>query len=257
MAVKPYNPESYWDQVAHEIGSRRELKLIAGDDEPYYRYKRAKFLQLLNRLDVTGKTVLEVGSGPGGNLDVLSRKGAGALYGADVSQRMIALSRRLLQGRGVEIRKTNGTSLPFEDRFFDLVFTSTVLQHNTHEESLRGLITEICRVSRSEVVIFERIEPVVKGHDSNLGRPVSYYAALFREQGFELRETRFLHIQASYVVCGLIRKLFNPRSRREGESLTSFSLWLQRVLLPLTRILDRWVPGKRDLGMLHFTRPAS
>ena len=38
-----YDREAYWDKVAEEISSRNDLKIIAGDDEPYYRYKRKLF----------------------------------------------------------------------------------------------------------------------------------------------------------------------------------------------------------------------
>jgi ubiquinone/menaquinone biosynthesis C-methylase UbiE len=250
-----YHTEAYWDDVAKHIREREGSNLIAGDDEPYYRYKRSLFLQLFSGLQVRDRSVLEIGSGPGGNLLQLKQMGCKKVAGADISSNMIALAQRSL-GEHAIIRKTDGVSLPFENRSYDLVFTSTVLQHNTDEGKLILLIKDMARVAKEEIVLFERIEKTVRGHESNLGRPVSYYANLLNSCGFKLEETRFLPIQASYYTCGAIRKLFNSKSRKEGEPLSPFSILLEKVTLPVTRVLDRLIPSNRDLGMLRFTRKA-
>ncbi len=251
---KPYNPESYWDEVAGEISSRNELKIIAGDDEPYYRYKRKRFLELLGSLDFTGKSVLEIGSGPGGNLDFIDRKGCQSITGADISSQMIELAKENLKGRQIELVKINGTDLPFEDHSFDIVFTSTVLQHNPNEKNLKSLVTEICRVSSQEVFLFERIEAKIKGHESNVGRPVSYYESLLKPHGFSLSEIRSLPIQASYYTCGIIRKVLNPKHRKEGQPLTRLSVALENLTIPVTSLLDKIIPSRRDVIFMRFSK---
>ena len=248
-----YNKEAYWDKVAEEISSRDDLKIIAGDDEPYYRYKRKLFLRLFDTIDFKNKTVLEIGSGPGGNLDFLTHKACRKVAGVDISPQMVQLSKKLLEGKNVEITKIDGVHLPFENNSFDIVFTSTVLQHNTDEEKLKQLMAEIARVSSSDVILFERIEKTIRGHETNLGRPVSYYASLLKP-GFSLIETRFLPIQASFYTCGAIRKIFNSKNRAEGEPISKLSYILENVSLPVTRLLDKVVPSKRDLGMLRFRK---
>ena len=248
----PYNKEEYWDRVAREIDRRDQGRLIAGDDEPYYRYKRKLFLELFRTIPFQGKKVLEIGSGPGGNLEEAHALGAEKVTGADVSAEMVKLATGRLRGKAIDIVKVNGTDLPFENDYVDLTYTSTVLQHNTNEEELKKLIAEICRVSRTEVILFERIEKTVQGHSSNLGRPVSYYQALLAPHGFQLEEVKFLPLQVSYYVSGAIRKLFNPGSRKEGEALTKTALAIQNLTLPFTRVLDKIIPCKRDVGMLRF-----
>ena len=156
--------------------------------------------------------------------------------------------------RSVQVQKIDGYSLPFDSNYFDIVFTSTVLQHNTDEVQLKELIKNICRVSGSEVIIFERIEKDITGHETNLGRPIGYYSQLFKENGFSLIGSRFLPIQASYFLCGTIRKLFNRGDRVEGEPVTRFSYLLESCILPVTSFIDKLIPSKRDLGMLRFTR---
>jgi hypothetical protein len=39
-----YNPETYWSRVGQEIEKRAGDNVVAGDDNPYYRYKRSRFL---------------------------------------------------------------------------------------------------------------------------------------------------------------------------------------------------------------------
>lgn len=252
--TKPYNPETYWDTVAENISSRQDLKIIAGDDEPYYRYKRRRFLELLHSIDFSGKTVLEVGSGPGGNLAIIYEKGCSKITGVDISQHMVTLSKQLLAGKNIEVFKTNGTDLPFADRSFDIVFTSTVLQHNTNEAVLHQLIKEICRVSKSEILLFERVESIIKGHESNLGRPIEYYEKILHTNNYKLTAKNSLPIQASYFVCGPIRKVFNRRDRKEGEPLTQLSVVLEKLVLPVTSIVDKIVPSNRDVMLLKFKR---
>jgi ubiquinone/menaquinone biosynthesis C-methylase UbiE len=246
-----YYPEPYWDEVAQQISDRPDNNIIAGDDEPYYRYKRKLFLRWLDLVDLSEKSVLEIGSGPGGNLVYLSTKGCKELAGTDISSNMIAMATKSLAGKQVKLVKTDGISLPFEDNHFDIIFTSTVLQHNTNEAQLALLIKDICRVARDEVIIFERIGKKISGHETNIGRPVSYYSSLFSQHGFALTSTALLKIRASYYVCGTIRKLFNRKQRKEGEPITKVSYVLQKVSLPVTMLLDKIIPGK-DLGVLKF-----
>jgi ubiquinone/menaquinone biosynthesis C-methylase UbiE len=249
-----YNPEKYWDQVAQQIDSREEVKLIAGDDEPYYRYKRKRFLEVLGSIDFSGKTVLEIGSGPGGNLEFIYNKGCSSITGVDISGQMVNLAKKNTAAKNIEVLKINGSELPFRDHHFDLVFTSTVLQHNTNEENLFQIVAEICRVSANEVILFERIEQSIKGHASNLGRPVAYYEKLMSENGFVLVKKKSLPIQASFFVCGIIRKLFNKSSRKEGAPLSSLSIFLEKITLPVTSVLDRFIPSHRDVLSLQFRR---
>ena len=248
-----YHPEPYWSEVAQRIKSRAGINVLAGDDEPYYRYKRKRFLSLLLGLPFNGKSVLEIGHGPGGNLAEVYRHQPAQLHGVDISADMIALAGSHLPS-SVHLHKINGTQLPFEDKTFDIVFSATVLQHNTDENMMKQLLTEMCRVSKDQVVLFERIESTIKGDDLCKGRPVSYYAELCASQGFELESTSFINIRVSYYVCGAIRKGLNPKQRKEGEPLNMLSLALQNLTLPITKVLDRIFPSQKDVGRLIFKR---
>jgi len=254
--MSDYHPEPYWSQVAAEIGAREGVNVIAGDDEPYYVYKRIKFLKLLLELDLAGKHVLEIGPGPGGNLLELSKKQTGRLVGADISAEMIKIARSRLPDH-VELVKTNGTKLPFEDSTFDIVFSATVLQHNSDDAMMRKLAGEMARVSGDQVYLFEQVNSKISGDHLMRARPVPYYASIMAEHGFELAETKMIDIVPSYYVCGAIRKGLNPRSRKEGEPLTSFSLLMQRLTLPITKVLDGVITPQKDLARMRFVRKKS
>jgi len=251
-----YHPEPYWSKVAKRITKRADGTLVAGDDEPYYRYKRAKFLDLLDSVDVSGKTVLEIGQGPGGNLQFLTKKDPSKLVGVDISTEMVNLAKSNLP-EDVEIIKIDGTSLPFPDQSFDIVFTATVLQHNTDHEMLGKLVDEICRVSKDQVVLFERIESGLVGDELCEGRPVFFYERLMALNGFILKETRHMNIFVSYLTAGSIRKLFNPKAREEGEPLNRFSIMLQKLLLPGTKQLDKVFTRNEDVTKMDFKRESA
>jgi hypothetical protein len=251
-AKKEYHPEPYWSEVAGRIAAREGRNVIAGDDEPYYRYKRERFLELLHSVDFSFKKVLEVGPGPGGNLSEVLRQNPAELHGADISQDMIDLASRHLDDERVKLTKIDGRHLPFPNNYFDIVFTATVLQHNTDEAMLKQILSEICRVSNDRVILFEMVAPEISGDELCMSRPPGYYADLVRPHDYELREIEHINIYTSYMLAGFTRKLLNPRSRREGEPLTPLSLTVQRLGLPLTRKLDNIFKVKKDVARMVF-----
>lgn len=248
-----YNVEEYWSTVADRIDERHGRNFIAGDDEPYYRLKRKQFLKLFNEVDYLNKSVLEIGPGPGGNLKEVYKHKPSKLFGADISQSMIDIAKQNIPA-DVKLFKTDGITLPFEDDSVDIVYSVTVLQHNTDEKALSELMKEMARVSKQEVHLYERIEKVIKGDKLNFGRPVSYYAQHFSKAGFELKSVKFLNIQASYALAGFTRKYLNAKERIEGEPLTRFSLGIQKVFMPLTRLLDKMIKQKRDLARIVLVK---
>ena len=248
-----YHPEKYWSEVSELIKQRNDDNVIAGDDEPYYRYKRNRFLEMLSTIDFNNKNVLEVGCGPGGNLIEVLKKNPKNLQAVDISENMVKLATKNTLGK-VAIHKINGTKFPFDDKTFDIIFTATVLQHNTDEQMLTQLIAEICRVSTNRVCIFERVDSKIKGDELCLGRPVSYYENIFKSNNFELVEKEFINIRVSYLICGAIRKIFNSSNRTEGQPITKFSVFLQNVTLPIYKVLDKIFKSKSDLTKLVFVR---
>lgn len=254
MLKDDYQPEAYWSAVGKRIAARAQShNVIAGDDEPYYRYKRREFLKLLREVNFTGRSVLELGCGPGGNLIEVLKLAPRQLTAVDISAQMISLARQKVPAM-VELIKIDDSTLPFADQTFEVVFTATVLQHNTDENMLRQIMAELCRVSVQQVILFERIEQTIQGDALCVGRPLPYYAEIMAAHGFELTEQKFINVRVSYYVCGAIRKLLNPLNRQEGEPLNKISEWLQTFTLFFTRPLDKIFTSTKDIARLIFVR---
>jgi ubiquinone/menaquinone biosynthesis C-methylase UbiE len=249
-----YTPERYWNDVAVRISGRNQSKTLAGDDDPYYQYKRRKFLSLLKKIIFFKKKVLELGPGPGGNLLEVYKLRPGELHGVDISEEMIQIADEVIKDTTIQLQKGDGKKIPYPDNYFDLCYTATVLQHITNESMLGNTIREMCRVTKKDIYLFEKIEKKIKGTELCLGRPVKYYQSLFQMEGFNLRGTEFLNIQISYWVCGVIRKTFNSKKRKEAEKESTISNFFQKMILPVTIKLDMIFKKKRELAMLHFSK---
>lgn len=72
--------------------------------------------------------------------------------GIDVRPEVIAVARRRLGDRPVDLRVADGLRLPFDDRSFDVVHASLVLHHLEEGEAI-ALLAEMARVARLGVVV--------------------------------------------------------------------------------------------------------
>ena len=108
--------------------------------------------------------------------------------------------------------------------------------------------------SQNNRTLFEKIDSVIKGDDLCYARPVQYYADLVSPHGFELASTEYINIRSSYFVSGAIRKGLNTSKRQEGEPLNRISTLLQKITLPVTKILDKIFSSKKDVARLEFIK---
>src|SRR5690606_35855960 len=209
-------------------------------------YKREVFLEKLNSVvGWSSHSVVEYGCGPGGNLIFLSQHDIVSLKGIDISQAMLDLARKNSAGLKcpLELILTDGKQIPLATDSVDVVFTSTVLQHNVDDDTVNTIISELCRVSSDVVLLCEHTESNRKLlHNHFVGRTMLYYQGQVSGHGYYLESVHYLDIQVSYYVMGAIRKLFNSRSRKEGEALSRISLRLQKMVSGITRRLDRYLP---------------
>ena len=263
--MNKFDLETYWSSVGEQIRSRAHESHVAGDDNPYLRYKRAKFLaRFLRAMDFAGKVVLEVGCGPGGNLlDIAQRQPPKKLIGVDISQVMVDLARENLARRNVvaELHKIDGVHLPFADRSVDLAFTVTVLNHVTDGAMLQSLVREICRVTKGTVVAMEDTGPAgLNGTGAGINRRVDVYAAVFAPCDFELSGHRYLQTRFSRAWYFRVLRRFPLKAypvAAEGETMRLLPRLLVASLLPITRILDDVAGDSRELTKMVFHRKPS
>ncbi len=237
-----YDMGSYWSSVAQQIQQRGPGHVIAGDDSPLYRSLRERFLKEFEALHFRDKVVLEVGCGPGGNLRIAAQHGPKLLIGCDVSGKMLELALENLRGIAKRIRliQTNGSELPLEDQSVDDTFTVTVLNHVTDDVVLDQLVSEVCRVTRREIFLFEETSPIPRKQLSFVARTVPSYRAVFEKHGFVLTERKQIGKPIGSAACGLVRRLTNPR-HREGEPIKRLTCGIEAAILPITDPVDRFL----------------
>ncbi len=92
--------------------------------------------------------ILDIGCGTG-TLDLMIAEtlDKGSIYGIDVAPKMIEVARKkaLRKGKKTDYQIGSSTALPYEDNYFDVVFTSLIFHHLTLEEKTKTL-REISRV---------------------------------------------------------------------------------------------------------------
>ena len=104
---------------------------------------------LVNDLDLTGKTVLDIGSGLGGPACHLASAHGALVTGVDIEPQLIDLSRRRAQQLGVQdcarFVLVEPGPLPFEDDSFDVVISAGAL---TQIPEKAEIFSEVLRVLR-------------------------------------------------------------------------------------------------------------
>lgn len=151
--------------------------------------------RIVEGLDLSGKTVLDIGSGAGGVAMTLVRAhGAGRVVGIDVESDVCKAATRLVAEAGlsdrIEIRQVAPGPLPFADESFDIVFSKDSIVHIADKE---GLAAEAYRVLKpggwfaaSDWMISHDGEPspemahyiACEGLDFAMASPGRYEAAL-------------------------------------------------------------------------------
>jgi SAM-dependent methyltransferase len=256
-----YDPEVYWTRVAGEIARRPDASALSGDCDPFHAYQRRKMLKrFLDPLEVAGRTVLEVGCGPGGNLLHLQRFRPARSIGVDVSSRMLDLARQRLQGHEhVELLKTDGRRIELSDHIADVTFTVTVLMHISDDAMFRSVVSELCRLTKHTLVLIEQTtrrsagDITADGH--GVRRRVDEYADAVRAHGLLLRSTEDLRVRVSRAGWGRAVRLAGRIARKEGEPESALARLLGSSWLLASRWVDDVVPDDMTLTKQTFVRP--
>jgi len=106
-----------------------------------FRYIENKRIKVLIRLAgiIPSDKVIEVGCGAG---HILERVPEGNLYGIDISEIQIKRAKERL-GNRVELKKSPGEKIPYEDKYFEKILCSEVIEHVLDPAPL---LTEMKRV---------------------------------------------------------------------------------------------------------------
>jgi SAM-dependent methyltransferase len=248
-----YDRERYWSSVGQRIKERPARRDVAGDDNAFFRHKRRKMLaHFLGTLPVDGRVVMELGCGPGGNLEwLLANRRPARVIGVDISATMLRLAADRL-GERATLLKTDGDVLPLPDASVDLAYTVTVLQHNTAEKQLTAIAHELARITRGAIVLMEDTSPQTNSSDSWIGRRVGDYETAMRSVGYGLVSSTYLGMRLSRA--GYLRIANRFPSRAEGARAPLLLRALVAMWVNTVAPLDAIVPDHSDVTKMVFER---
>ena len=127
------------------LGTDAETPVLEPDDEPD-RLSIQLYHHVVSPVEVTGRRVLEVGSGRGGGASYVSRYlGPESVTGVDFSRQAVALSARDRLGPNLSYVHGDAQALPFADASFDVVVN---VESSHCYPSMEAFLTEAHRVLR-------------------------------------------------------------------------------------------------------------
>ncbi|SNB46096.1 TlyA family RNA methyltransferase [Geobacter sp. DSM 9736] len=192
---------------------------IKGEILPYVSRGGLKLEKALNdfRLDVTGRTVIDVGASTGGFTDCLLQRGAGKVYAVDVGYGQLAWKLRQDQ-RVVNLEKTNIRYLT-PDRLHELPDMAVV---DASFISLNKILPALLPLIGGEGCIVALIKPQFEVGRGEVGK-----GGVVRDSAQHRRvieEVRELAVELGLEVKGVVESpILGPKGNRE------FLIWLQRA----------------------------
>ncbi len=202
-----------------------------------YRYRQEPYIHAIAQFTrQCGRRILEVGVGAG--TDHLQFARAGALcHGVDLTDAAIRTTTAHLAAHGLAslLQRIDAERLPFDDAFFDLVYSWGVIHHAEHPERI---VQEIHRVLKPG----GRFVGMIYGRRSWLALKFWFRFALLRGRPWRsVADVLALHMESAGTKAYTIREarqLFAPFAHVSVESIVTC---YDEARLP--RWLLRAVPG--------------
>lgn len=105
------------------------------------------------KIGISGKHVLDIGTGTGAWAEMFRMKGAEQVHGIDFSHKMLEVSRK--KHPGISFATGDAENLvDIDDNSFDIVTASYVL-HGVKKDRRKKILTEMKRISKENVIIHD------------------------------------------------------------------------------------------------------
>ena len=154
MGKDTHQIQNWAGQFGEEYTDRNAQTLKEMEDSYLDKYgiSRTELNEnFIKKIDRSSR-ILEVGSNIGNQLLCLQKMGFKDLYGIEVQNYAVELSKS--RTKGINITENSGFDIPYKDKYFDLVFTSGVLIHIAPSDISR-IMEEIHRSTRKYIWGFE------------------------------------------------------------------------------------------------------
>lgn len=195
-------PDAYLDMAAKEA------------DHWWFAGRRLVLRACIARLKLgAGARILELGSGTGGNLDLLKRFGAVMAVEMNAAARAISLARH----QGADVRPgTLPHDLGLGGQLFDLVCLFDVLEHVEDDDAALRTARAHLAPGGALLLTVPAYKALFGPHDEQLHHKRRYesaeLAAKLRDAGF--RVEKLSHINAALLPAALAARLLDKRLRR-------------------------------------------
>ena len=120
-----------------------------GDMDDLYENNTGVKRSTMNERFLTGLTInntLEIGCNVGVQLMLLHEMGYESLYGVELQDIAIDISKEITKEKKIYIIKGSAFDIPYKDSFFDMVFTSGLLIHISPDD-IDKVLEEVYRCS--------------------------------------------------------------------------------------------------------------
>jgi ubiquinone/menaquinone biosynthesis C-methylase UbiE len=176
---------------------------------------------------VTGKNVLELGCGYGTFVQEAEKAGKDAL-GLDIDIQCLKRGRNLYLSRLAKLVQGDMDCLPFKDQSFHTV----VLRESLHHVTWERMLSEILRVCRREIIIFEPnpnwvlrlCRRIISHQDQEI--PLETLLNVLKEHGVVIQGAYFRDFLAFPLSGGFVGWEFIPPIK----FLFSLLIWVDRML---------------------------
>jgi len=169
------NLEKYWKEDGKYMLERETRGLFAKKREA----ESILTTSIIFEIKPTPKKILEFGCGYGRNLKLLEEKMGmdSEIYGLDISSTVLEKAKKYIHGKA-KLLLTTDNSIPFPDKYFDVSFTSGVLNVNPPNE-FEKICNELLRVTKFGIIHREQqIDYIIKWkHD---------YVKFYEKQGCKI-----------------------------------------------------------------------
>ncbi len=181
---------------------RREYHSMAELEDNYWWFVGRRFIvgQQLKQLNRSNLKILNVGSGTGGLVPLLS--GFGSVTNVDTSEEAIKFSRQ----RGIKVQKVSGVKLPFKVGSFDLIVATDVLEHIKNDKEALKEWRRVLKPGGTLLLTVPAYPWLWSTHDENLHHfrryTISTLHRLLNQSAFKIRKRSYAIVFSFPLIVG-------------------------------------------------------
>lgn len=227
---------------------KEDAPQLRAEDETE-RYCAQLYHAVAGQTDLTGKRVLDIGSGRGGGASYMHRyHGTREMIGCDLADRAISFCRRVYDGiDGLSFRRGNAMDLPFGAGEFDAV---TNVESSHCYPDLNAFLAEVVRV----------LKPGGQFLYTDFTPPRGDPEAARRSTLAALDRAGFGPVDVTDITKNIVQGLEQDYTRRMREIGRRFPFGTRRAVRLWAGVPGSWIyrdfaEGRRDYVMYCATKP--